>query len=715
MPEAYGGAALATNDDTAGQPAGIDIQALGKQLLKWANSPNLLLDGDLDAEKVRVLGLRCCHGYDIDRNSRKEWERKARGFMDLALQNAKEKTSPWPRCSNVIWPLLSQATNEFAAAIYPVIMDGDRVVKGKIVGSDKGREIPIPPEIQQGLEAVAASGQEVPPPPKQYFPGQEPGAKRRRADHVSEHMSYQLLTEQKEWQTDTDRMFRSLPIIGCAARKSWFDPVWGRNCSMYVSMLDLVVNYHAKTLETAPRVTEVYDLYPHEIEDRIRSEEFIPFTPGMASVTEEKADQGSAYFGDPLAPHLFLEQHCFWDLDGDGYEEPYTVTIHKQSQKVVRIVARFEADGVRLTRKKDRIAKIEPIHYYTLYSFMPNPESAIYAHGFGHVLGPINESINTAVNQMFDAGTVANMGGGFVGTGLAMHTGAIRFKMGEFKPVNSVGGAIRDAIWQPDFKGPSEVMFRMFGLLVEAGRELAGIKQITTGQTAPASTDPTTMMAMLEQGMRVFKDVYKRVLRALNDEYAKLFALNRRYMPEQGLKYQRADEQFEVTHEDYKSTSGVETVGDPNLVTDMQKLMRAQVLANFKDDPRCNGVEIIRRIFAASNIEDIDQIVLEKQGPSPLEQLQLQMMQAQLAGAITTNQKNHAQSILYLMQARKAAAEAQNLGLEAMIDAQLDREWMEIERTNNELAALQLVVSAHKAKTDEKKADAAVAKAKKAA
>lgn len=698
----YGGQQEPASTPAAATAGGSDFERIAKQLLMWANDPNIAFE--IAPEKLQKFGQICVEGYEIDRRSRGEWEQQVQTFLNLALQKSKPKDWPWPKASNVIWPLLSQATNEFAAAIYPAVIDGDKVVKGKIVGSDKGKIIPDPQTGGPRLDPQ--TGQPA------FYPGMEPGAKRKRADAVAEHMSYQLLFQQEEWQSDTDRLLRSLGIIGCAARKTWFDPIWGRNCSMYVSMLDLVVNYHAKSLESAPRVTEVYELYPHEIEDKIRSEEFIEFTPGQASTLEENAETSAAHFGDPMAPHLFLEQHCFWDLDEDGYAEPYTVTIHKQSAKVVRVVARYEADGIRADKKRIKIRKIEPLHYYTLYQFMPNPESAIYGHGFGNSLGPINESLNSSVNQMFDAGTLANLQGGFVGTGLSMQTGTIRFKMGEFKPINTAGQSIRDAVWQPEFRGPSEVMFKMFALLVEAGRELAGIKQISTGQTPPASTDPMTMLAMLEQGMRVFKDVYRRVMRDMNREFGKCFALNRRYMPQQGLKYQRADEEFEVTAEDYKTTSGVITVADPNMVTDLQRHMRAQVLAAFKDDPRCNGVEIIRRIFQASNIEDIDQVVIENRGPSPMEQLQLQMMQAQLAAAVTQSQKNHAQSILYLMQAKKAAAEAGAVGLEGQLDAQLDREWMEIERTNNELAALQLVVSAAKVKVDDRKVDAIAAKAR---
>jgi chaperonin GroES len=469
-------------------------------------------------------------------------------------------------------------------------------------------------------------------------------------------------------------------------------------------MMDLVVNYNAKSLETTPRLTEVFELYPYEIQERIRSEEFIDFEPGMAvAMPEQTKDGGDTYHSDKYAPHLFLEQHCFWDLDGDGLDEPYVVTIHKSSQKVVRVTARYEADGIRLTKKQDKIAKIEPLHYYTLFQFMPNPESSIYGHGFGHILGPINESINSAINQMFDAGTLQNLQAGFIGSGLSLNSGALRWKMGELRPVNTTGGNIRDNIYMLDMKGPSVVMFQMFGLLVEAGRQLAGIGNIATGQQSPASTDPATMMAMIEQGTKVFRGVYKRVLRGLNAEYAKLFDLNRKHMPEQGFQWQRADEQFDVTADDYQQCAGVETVGDPSLVTDIQRLARAQMLAPFKDDPRCNGQEILRRIFQAGNIEDIDAVLIENPQMPPLMQAQLQKLQAELATDFANQQRARAQSVLYLMQAKKFAADADAAGVGDQLDRQLEAEWVEIERNNSRIAALNTTIKAHEAAVSEKK------------
>ena len=54
----------------------------------------------------------------------------------------------------------------------------------------------------------------------------------------------------------------------------------------------------------------------------------------------------------------FLEQHNWMDLDGDGYAEPYIVTVHRPSEMVCRIAARYEEDGI--VANKGEVVRIEP-------------------------------------------------------------------------------------------------------------------------------------------------------------------------------------------------------------------------------------------------------------------------------------------------------------------------------------------------------------------
>ena len=574
------------------------VQSIHQQLIANIDNPNIA--ADLDDEQLSAIGQRVLREYELDLSSRSEWEARSKTAMDLAMQIAEKKTNPWPDASNVVYPLMTTAAVQFNARAYPAVIQGRNVVKGVVIGPDKG--IPaVNPQTGQPMMQPGPDGQ---PQPMWMSP---PGTKQARATKIGEHMSYQLLDEMTEWENETDILLLILPIVGCTFRKSFYDRGLGQNASMLVLAQNLVIKYDAKSMERAPRLTERIALYPYEIEERVRQGLFLDHEYGKA----QDAD------GDDDAPHEFLEQHRLWDLDDDGYQEPYIVTVHKQTGKVARIVARYDAEGVQVDREGN-VVKIDPVHYYTKYDFLPNPEGGIYGTGFGQLLGPINEGVNTTLNMLFDAGHLQNTGGGFVGRGLSMHSGSIRFKLGEWKVVNAPGQSIRDAIVPFNHPGPSPQLIALLTFLVEAGKEVATVKDVMTGggEQLAATMQPTTLMALIEQGTKVFNAIFKRVYRALKSELNKLYRLNRIYLPYQA-RYQVGDEWRTVTKEDYARAGGVRPVADPAMASDMQRLAKAQLLQGYQNDPNCNRVKIIRRVFDSAQIEDADDLIVEQTPPNP--------------------------------------------------------------------------------------------------
>lgn len=630
--------ALAVVPETAAGEATPDIQ-LHQKLLGWIKSQNIA--PELDDDVLNKMGETVVREYKIDDNSRADWVQKSNEAMEMAMQVAKEKQFPWPKAANVIFPLMTSASVQFAARAYPAIVANRNVAKGVVIGSDDGE-----PQIAPDGTPLMQAGPNGQPQPVWKVP---PGAKQTRADNIGEHMSWQLLDEMPEWEPETDQLLHILPIIGCVFRKTYFDPGKGRNCSLMVTPLNLVVNYHAKSLEITPRITEKIKYYPIEIEEMIRAGTWMePKTPfGQAENND----------GDNDAPHEFVEQHRYWDLDGDEYPEPYVVTVHEKSNQVVRVVARYDADGIRFSQQTHKIVKIEPIHYYTQYNFIPNPEGGIYGVGFGQLLRPINEAVNTTLNQLLDAGTLQNTGGGFIGKGLSMNAGSIRFIMGEYKVVNVTGGTLRENIVPMQFPGPSSVLFNLLGLLIEAGKEVASIKDVLTGENQNANTPATTTLAMIEQGLKVFTAIYKRVHRSLKQELNKLYRLNRVYGDEKS-QYKVGDTWKVITKQDYVLGSGVEPVSDPTMVSDMQKLGRAQFLMGFAQDPFMNGHEIRKRILSAASIENIEKVLLDQPPPNP--EIAIKGMELDQKHQEIENKNNlmRAQIVQYYSQAIKNLADA---------------------------------------------------------
>lgn len=617
-----------------------------QQLEQLINATNIA--DDLDAELLSRIGQRVYKEYEIDVNSRAEWVDKTKQAMELAMQVAQQKQFPWPKASNVIFPLMTTAAIQFAARAYPAIIQNRNVVKGIVVGSDTG----VPATGPQG-QPILQQGPNGAPIPMWLQP---PGAKRVRADNIADHMSWQLLDEMPEWEPETDTLLHVLPIVGCEFRKSYFDPSKGRNCSLRVPALNLVINYHAKSVETAPRLSEEMKYYPNEVEEKFRAE--------LWKRPEHPFGQPKdAQDGDESAPWEFIEQHRWWDLDDDGYEEPYIVTVHKESRQVVRIVARYDAEGVQFSDRTHEVVRIDPVHYYTKYDFLPNPDGGIYGIGFGQLLRPLNEAVNTTLNQLIDAGTLQNTGGGFIGKGLSMNAGSIKFQMGEYKVVQTSGASVRENIVPLNFPGPSPVLFQLLGQLIEAGREVSSIKDILTGEQANPNTPATTTLAIIEQGLKVFTAIYKRIHRSLKAELNKLYRLNRVYGKEL-TEYKIGEEWRQIQRQDYVKGSGVEPISDPTMISDMQRLGRAQFLMQFWSDPYFNGYTVRKRILEAASIDKIDEVLNQQPAPNPAvaaKGMELEI-NAQKAAAETQERRAHemmmyAQGINFLAQADKAVAE----------------------------------------------------------
>lgn len=619
-------------DDLSQAPDESGMPAHHKKLIGWVDAINIA--DDLDDEKLNEIGQKVKREYDIDEMTRLDWVEKSKKAMDLAMQVSEVKNYPWPRASSVIYPLMTVAAIQFAARAYPAIVSGRNIVKGVVVGPDDG----VP-----AVDPTTGGPMQNPQQPGQVAWLEEPGAKKMRAAKIGEHMSWQLLDEQPEWEEETDKLLHILPIAGCCFRKTYFDSTKNRNVSILVPALRTVINYHAKSLETAPRITEEIFLYPIEIEENVRSGVFRDLEYGTPPDSN----------GDEDAPHKFLEQHRWCDLDDDGYPEPYVVTVHESTNQVVRVVARYDHDSVKVDKETGDVLRIDPIHYYTKYDFLPNPEGGIYGVGFGQLLRPINEATNTTLNMLIDAGHLANTGGGFIGRGLSMHTGAVRFTPGEYKSVNASGTTIKENIVPLQFPGPSTVLFQLLGSLIEAGKEISAVKDVLTGEQKSANIPATTTLALIEQGLKTFTAIYKRVYRALKKELDKLYILNSKHLPAAGTGYQINNEWRSISQADYKQANGVEPVSDPSMVSDMQKLGRAQFLMQFVNDPWFNAHEVRRRVLDAASIEKVDDLIIAQQPPNPELLKQASELHIRQARMIAEATKDYAQSILFLAQTMK--------------------------------------------------------------
>jgi hypothetical protein len=621
------------------------------------------VDTFLSPEQSDTIGREVVDAYLEDKQSRLEWEKRMDAAIKLALQMVEAKSYPWPNASNVKFPLVTIAALQFSARAYPALVKVPNLVSYRVTGEDPD------------------------------------GQKAGRASRIGRHMSYQLLDQDEAWEEDTDRKFIVVPIIGCAFKKTYWDAVKEANCSRLVLPQNLVVHYYTRSIEECERKTEVFELYKREIRERQLRQLYSEKELGQPQASQPKLSDQRQGVTPPIqsdaTPRQLLEQHTYRDLDGDGYPEPYIVTVDFASRKVLRIVARFakveteqsvqiealrkqrvsldlkiaeiieqvkaataqalgdpeqvdpEAAQMAMQAAEQHIAEqvapyksvqaqidaqmqalqqsdqtepkvlsIQALEHYTKYGFIPSPDGGFYDLGLGALLGPVNDSVNTLINQLIDSGTLQNGSQGFIGKGARIQGGEVRFKPFEWKRVNVAGQTLRDSLVPLPVNQPSNVLFQLLSLLISYGEKISSVNDAMSGNNPGQNTPAFNMNAMLEQGLQVFNGIFKRLYRSFRKELRKLYVLNRLYL--NPIEYfETLDGRWSALQNDYSADErDVVPAADPNAFSNMQNMMKAQFLAQRAASvPGYNLAKVERMLLEAADIPDPQEVYpVDEQG-----------------------------------------------------------------------------------------------------
>lgn len=544
-----------------------------KTLQKFIKAKNIC--EFIDDDKLSSIGSQAINDYEIDLNCEKRAKKQEKwtNGADIVEQVLEQKNTPFENASNFKHPLMTVAAIQYNAHTLPAIMNDGEPVKLKVVGDDKSSE-------------------------KENF-----------AKKPVDYMNYQLTEEITEWACDTDKLILLHSLYGVMYRKIWYSPHKQRICTKILTPEKLILPSNYESMEDTPRSSEIIYLYPNEIETQIRLQLFCEFD--YQTWDEDHASN---------SPIEFIEQHCWLDLDEDGYQEPYILTIHKQSSTVCRIVANYSEESIVFSEKnKNKVVLIKKTDYYVEYPFIPNLTGKGLPCGFFDILYPLNEGINTNINQLFDAGTLQNSNSGFIGKDAKIGKGSIKLKIGSYLPVQAYGNDIRKSIVPMNFQGPSPVLFQLLGFMVETGKEIANIKDILSGESY-ANMPAATAMTLVEQGTKVYSAIFTRIYNSLSKEFKILKRLNYHYVNTDHY-VEVIDSQ--VSREDFEDPKlTFIPVADPKRSTTAQKLAESQFLMQFINDPFINPLEIRKRILESASIGQLDQLLMQpSQEPSMQDQI----------------------------------------------------------------------------------------------
>ena len=493
---------------------------------------------EIDEQTLQSLASDLVEDFDGDIGARKDWIQTYVDGLELLGLKIEERSEPWEGACGVYHPLLSEALVKFQAETMMSIFPAAGPVKTHVIGKEN-------PE------------------------------KKAAAERVQEDMNYQLTEVMQEYRPETERLLWGLGLAGNAFKKVYEDEQLGRQVAMYVPAEDMVVPYGASSLESAERVTHVMRKTENELRTLQVSGFYRDIDLGdpvnVLDEVEKKIAEKLGFRATTDDRYKILEMHVNLDLEGyehtddngkpTGVALPYIVTIEKGSNNVLSIRRNWEQDD-ELHQKRQSF-----VHYGYIPGF------GFYCFGLIHLIGAYAKSGTSIIRQLVDAGSLANLPGGFKTRGLRVKGDDTPIAPGEFRDVDVPSGAMRDNIMPLPYKEPSQVLMSLLNQIVEEGRRFANTADLNLSDMS-ANAPVGTTLAILERTLKVMSAVQARVHYSLKQELKLLKRIIADNAPDD-YNYQPETGSRKAKKADYKSTDVI-PVSDPNASTMAQKIVQYQ-------------------------------------------------------------------------------------------------------------------------------------------
>ena len=540
----------------------------------------------IDESYLGELGSNLFDKYTDYRQSRGDWEDTYREGLNLLGFKYEQRTQPFRGASGVNHPVLAEAVTQFQAQAYKELLPADGPVRAQILG-DVSNE------------------------------------KQDQATRVKDFMNYQIMDQMPEYEPEFDQMLFYLPLSGSTFKKIYYDDLLGRAVSKFVQADDLVVPYSANSLEDAEAIVHVLRMSENEIRKQQVSGFYKDIEIGEPPVTEnqvkdaERRLEGISKDGNQEDQYTLLEMHT--DLDLEGFEDmgedgestgiklPYIVTILESTNEILSIRRNYTEEDPLKTK----------IKYFVQYKFLPG--TGFYGFGLIHMIGGLTRTATSALRQLLDAGTLANLPAGFKTRGIRIRDDAQPLQPGEFRDVDAPGGNIKDQFMQLPFKGPDQTLLQLMGVVVNAGQRFASIADSQVGDMNQQAAVGTTV-ALLERGSRVMSAIHKRLYVGLKHEFKLLAEVFKTYLPPE-YPYDVPGASRNVKVADFDDKIDVLPVADPNIFSQTQRISMAQMeLQLAQSNPQMHDLyQAYRQMYEAVGVKNINAILPPPQQPTPID------------------------------------------------------------------------------------------------
>jgi hypothetical protein len=537
----------------------------------------------LDPAVVEEIVSNILSDFDDDLSSRKDWIKAYVDGLELLGLKIEERMDPWPGACGVYHPLLSESLVKFQAETIMEIFPASGPVRTEIIGKET-------PE------------------------------KKDAAARVQTDMNYRLTDEMTEYRPETERLLWGLGLSGNAFRKVYFDPGLNRQTAIFVPAEDVVVPYGASNIETSPRVTHVM----RKTENEVRRLQVMGFYADIdlgepnntLDEVEKKIAEKMGFRATSDDRYKLLEIQVNLDIPGLEHEDdegeptglalPYLITIEKGSNKCLAIRRNWE-EGDETHKKRQHF-----VHYGYIPGF------GFYCFGLIHLIGAFAKSGTSIIRQLVDAGTLANLPGGFKTRGMRVKGDDTPIAPAEFRDVDVPSGAIKDNLMLLPYKEPSQVLLTLLNQIVEDGRRFANTADLQASDMS-ANAPVGTTLAILERTLKVMSAVQARIHYSMKQELRLLKNIIADYTPEE-YEYQPAEGDKKAKKSDYDMVDVI-PVSDPNAATLSQKVVQYQAVMQLAQQaPQLYDLAYLhRQMLDVLSIPNADKLVALEDDQKPMD------------------------------------------------------------------------------------------------
>jgi hypothetical protein len=540
----------------------------------------------IDEQELTEIGAELVDDYNEYRSSRQDWEMAYTNGLDLLGFKYERRTEPFKGASGVTHPVLAESVTQFQSQAYKELLPADGPVRTQIVGS-------ITPERQD------------------------------QANRVKDFMNYQIMDVMKEYESEFDQMLFYLPLSGSTFKKVYYDSILGRAVSKFIPAEDLIVPYSATSLEDAEAVIHVIKISENDLrkqqvngfykdvelgEPPLKENEIKSKQRELEGIRVERQDDIYTL----LECHVNLDLEGFEDKDPQtgeptGIKLPYVVTIEEGSREVLSIRRNYKAEDPLRNRT----------NYFVHFKFLPG--LGFYGFGLIHMIGGLSRTATSALRQLLDAGTLANLPSGFKMRGIRVRDDAQPLQPGEFRDVDAPGGNLKDAFMPLPFKGPDQVLLQLMGIVVQAGQRFASIADNQVGEGNQQAAVGTTL-ALLERGSRVMSAIHKRIYASLKQEFKLLADVFKTYLPPI-YPYDVVGGNKQIKVADFDDRVDIVPVADPNIFSQTQRISLAQTqLQLAQSNPQIHNLyQAYKDMYQAIGVDNIDLILPPPARPMPMD------------------------------------------------------------------------------------------------